>query len=188
MALKRPDEFQVSIEERTVEPSNEVHYQFATFTHEYIREYIRLADQKSAFVFGASAAVLAFLYKSSVPQNWIALPESWKSGQILALVTMVLLAVAGVLGISVIKPRRGGPRSGLIFWDAVVDRPSSSDYCEAVLESSPNDLVEEYLKHTYDLAEVCRAKYDVLQRSFWAFLIGLVLATIYFVFFAPIQH
>src|SRR2546430_1438514 len=37
---------------------------FADQTHQYIREYIRLADQKAALFFTTSGALLAFLYNA----------------------------------------------------------------------------------------------------------------------------
>jgi hypothetical protein len=166
--------------------SQPFHFEFAKSTHDYMQEYIRLADQKSAFVFGASTAGVAFLYQSSKPQAWLSVPGNWRVNNLLALSAMIALACAGALAISVVKPRRKGPRFGLIFWDAVVERSSGNEYATNVLESSGNELLTEYLRHTYDLAKVCRAKYDWLHYSFLTFLIGLVLAAVYFSLFAPL--
>ncbi len=158
---------------------------FVKSTHEYIREYIRLADQKSAFVFGASTAGLALVYQVSKTPEWIVHTADWNIGRGLALLAMIVLAAAGATAILVVSPRRKGSRSGLIFWDAILERSSWNDYATDVLDSSDLVLLKEKLRHTYDLAGVCRAKYDWLRRSFHSLLAGLILAVVYFLFFAP---
>jgi hypothetical protein len=150
---------------------------FAQSIHEYIREYIRLADQKSAFVFGGSTAGLAFLYQSSKTPVWIAHIGDWSLGRCIALLAMAVLASAGGTAIVAVSPRRRGSRSGLIFWDAILERSSWLDYASDLLGSSEEDLLREKIKHTYELAGVCRAKYDWLRRSFRLLLTGLVLVS-----------
>ena len=47
---------------------------FAQETHEYIRDHIKFADQKAAFLFTTGSAILVLLYSRSFQNQWIAAP------------------------------------------------------------------------------------------------------------------
>jgi hypothetical protein len=79
-------------------------------------------------------------------------------------VPMALLAISCGLAITVIIPRRRGPRAGLIFWEAIAGFPSGERYAEEALGLKEENVTKAILEHSYDLAKVCQRKYNWL---FW---------------------
>lgn len=66
---------------------------FSRHIHEYVREYIRLADQKAVFIFAFASALLAFLYQKDAHLTWYRPLGLWTALSPVALVAMVALAV-----------------------------------------------------------------------------------------------
>jgi hypothetical protein len=161
---------------------DETYAHFAGSIHEYIREYIRVADQKAAFVFTISAAVLGFIFKDAKPQHWLFLGK-WTPGNFVAFASIVLLAVGCVTSIRAVIPRLGGARSGFVFWNAIAERPSGDRYAAQVLKLSSSELIVAKLEHCWDLATVCRAKYSGLVWASWTMVAGLLLSAVYLMVF-----
>ena len=55
----------------------EIKLKFAEETHQYVRDYIRQADQKATFLFAGSSTFLAYLNSISLAQNWLSNPKTW---------------------------------------------------------------------------------------------------------------
>ncbi len=102
---------------------------FVGSVHEYVREYIRLADQKATFFFAGATALLAFLFKNEVSARWLKAPLSWNLLDIIALVAMVGLAIGAFLALLVVIPRTPGSRRGFIFWEAVAEYRQRARLC-----------------------------------------------------------
>jgi hypothetical protein len=151
---------------------------FANDINEYIREYIRLADQKAAFVFGLCAAIVGVLYQAEEPQHWFTNPQGWMPSKVLAAVAMFCLAIGAFMSAATVFPRRKGSHSGYVFFNAIAERSSGERYANDVFKLSMRDLARERLEHCYDLARVCRRKYWWLIWAFWLAAIGTTLAVI----------
>lgn len=160
------------------------HREFSHFVHEYVREYIQLADQKAGFVFAASSALLAFLYNENFQINWLIPIDDWKLLSFLSFGAMILLAVATLFSLFTLIPRTSGSRRGLIFWDAIPECNSGKDYCEEVINKTPTSLITAELEHTYELSKVCREKYRALKISILTLFFGMA-ATVYLLLSAP---
>ncbi len=155
-------------------PETEFTYKFAEEIHQYIREYIRLADQKAGFIFTASVALLALLYQKGVFKNWLRLPNQWHLADVFALLAVLALSLAAFTSICVVVPRLKGSPRGYIYWNSIAAYESGDKYAEAIIDLTKPELAGSKLKHCYELAKVCRSKYIMLKRSFWAGLLGLV--------------
>jgi hypothetical protein len=165
------------------EPEN-IRARFASETHSYIVDNIRLADEKAAFFFGASAAILYLLFQSM--QKHLASPLSaWALREIVGGLAMTALGIACLIGLAVVTPRRGRGGSGHIFFGAIARFDSRDSYVEEVLAMPDERLMSERLEHCYDLAKICYQKYRALVWELRTLFFGLVLAASYFVFFGP---
>lgn len=162
----------------------EARTEFIGSVHEYVREYIALADQKATFVFAGATALLAFLYTSGVSDRWLKLPQTWGILDLVALVAMVGLAIGAFLALLVVIPRTPGSRRGFIFWEAVARHKSGRDYADELSTLSPASLFQIKAEHTFDLAGVCRRKYRMLRWSLWIGAVGLGASLIVFLFLA----
>lgn len=143
--------------------------QFASETHEYIREYIRLADQKATFFFTGGTALLAFLYKNGISGMWLKPLMTWNVLDVIAFISMASLSIAAFLSLLVIIPRTPGSRRGYIFWEAIAEYDNSRQYADQLSTLTAPTLFQAKAEHCYDLACVCRRKYKVLR---WALRIG----------------
>lgn len=149
----------------------EVLDKYAKHVHSYIREYISFADKKASFVFTIAAAFLVYLYEKGIIALWMKLPNSWTIGDILAFVAVGGLFLSCLYAVSVVYPRLHGSKRGFIFWESIAEFESASQYTETAEKLKSEQIIQELLKHVYELSCICKAKYHRLN---WAIRIGAV--------------
>ena len=155
--------------------------EFAQFVHQYLREQIAFADQKAAFVFAGTAALLAYLRETQVFGTALR-----SSGPITgfargsAVLAIGALIATALLALVVVFPRlRTSNRDGLVFWAAVRRAGRTQDeYMNVVRSLDSAATREEVARHAYDLAGIAQRKYSVLRLAilFGIASFGLVLA------------
>lgn len=159
----------------------EVRLKFAEETHQYVIEYIRLADRKAIFFFAGSTALLAYLQRLGLSNAWLVSLSSWRLLQVLAFLATVGLILCAIACITVVIPRLGGSGTGIIFFHSVAKYKNATDYATVVSQKTAQELCEEKLKHTYDLAAVCDRKYGALKLGQWIGAVASVATLILFV-------
>ena len=89
------------------------------------------------------------------------------------------------LAIAVVYPRLKGSRRGHVFWNGITEFSSPSEYVESVTRLTEANILEEVVRHGYELANVCKAKWRVLN---WALVVGTLggVATIILVLFKEV--
>ncbi|MBO7754510.1 Pycsar system effector family protein [Burkholderia pseudomallei] len=150
-----PDEKKQS----TTETANPITYKFAAESHDYMREYIRNADQKSVFYFTICSALLAFEHTQSWSSRWAKSPLAWQIVDLATFVSMAGLALAAASFLFAVIPRLNGSPRGLIFFRSVANYTSSNEYISDVAKQSESDLASEKLRHCYELAKIASSKY-----------------------------
>ncbi len=155
------------------------HAKFSEEAHNYVREYIRNADQKAAFFFAALTAILAFLNSQNVPSRWLKNVQQWSFVDALGFVSMLGLAVGAAILLAVVFPRLKGSRRGLLFFNAIAEYHNSAEYADDVLAHAGADLIRTKLQHCYDLSKICSAKYRTLRIGFWVGSIGAATALLF---------
>jgi hypothetical protein len=158
---------------------SDYHAKFSEETHNYVREYIRNADQKAAFFFAALTAILAFLNSQNVPSRWLKNVQQWSFIDALGLVSMLGLAGGAAILLAVVFPRLKGSRRGLLFFNAIAEYDNSAEYADDVLAQTLDDLIRTKLQHCYDLSKICGAKYHTLRIGFWVGSIGAATALLF---------
>lgn len=159
----------------------DLHSKFSEDVHNYIREYIRNADQKAAFFFAATTALLAFLHSQNATGRWFKDVRSWSFVDALAFFAMVGLGSSACVLLAVVFPRLKGSRRGILFFNAIAEHDSSMEYADEVLHRSPQEIIRVKLQHSYDLAKVCTNKYRHLRVGFWIGSIGAGAALLFLV-------
>jgi hypothetical protein len=155
---------------------------FAEQTHQYIREYIRLADQKAAFFVTASTALLAFLYRADLSSRWLKPILEWNILDMATFLAMMALALSILLSFSVVIPRTPGSRRGYLFWEAIAEYDTNRQYADDLSTLSVATLLQIKAEHCHDLARVCRRKYAALRASLWIGTVGLTASLLVFLF------
>ncbi len=164
--------------------TTEFQWKFAEETHQYIREYIRQADQKAAFFFAGSTTLIAFLYKTHLIQIWLISPKQWLCANMLSFAATIGLTASALACLYAVIPRLRGSKRGLLFFSAISEFESKKDYTTDVLQCCVQDLIEAKLNHVHDLADICREKFAVLKIGLWSGAIG-VSATVLLLLFSP---
>ena len=180
MSIKPP-----STENRLEDRGVEFQWKYAEETHGYVREYIRLADQKAFFFSAASTTLLAFLYKVDLVHRWIKPPMQWGFLEFLSFLATIGLAASALLFFVTVFPRLGGSRRGLVFFGAIAECESSRDYMDDLNRRGIGDLLTAKLTHIYELSRVCRSKYSILCWGLWVGFVGLA-ATVVLLIFAAV--
>ena len=155
---------------------------FAESVHQYVREYIRFADQKATFLFTGATALLAFLYKNEVSVRWLKPVMQWNILDTVAFIAMMALALGVFLALLVVIPRTPGSRRGFLFWEAIAEYDSGRQYSDELRLLSSATLFQVKAEHCFDLARVCRSKYRVLRAAMWAGAVGLAASVFVFLF------
>lgn len=156
--------------------------EFASFAHQYIRDYIALADQKATFFFTGATALLAFLYNQNVSDHWLKPLMEWNILDTIAFVAMAALAAGALLALLVIIPRTPGSRRGFLFWQAIAEYDTGRQYSDELWRLSGPSLVQIKAEHCYELARVCRRKYWMLRSALWTGAVGLAGSLFVFLF------
>ena len=143
---------------------SDAHVDFAEQTHQYVREYIRNADQKAAFFFAAATAGLGYLLTHHPVAAWFKTPV-FALADCVWLVAVFGLAVGAGFFLSVVFPRLQSSSPGLIFFNEIAAHPSAIEYTEGVLATPAAEIARTKLRHLYDLATICRKKFSALRRG-----------------------
>ncbi len=146
---------------------------FAEETHQYIREYIRLADQKATFFFTGGTALLAFLYNKGVSTHWLKPLMTWNILDVTAFLAMAALSFAILASLLVVIPRTPGSLRGYLFWEAIAEFESARAYADDLSQMSSASLFQIKTEHSYELARVCRRKYKLLRLALRVGAVGL---------------
>jgi Family of unknown function (DUF5706) len=173
----------VGSESDTKQPSaqpvpSDAHVDFAEQTHQYVREYIRNADQKAAFFFAAATAGLGYLLTHHAVAGWVKTPV-FASADCVWLVAVLGLAVGAGFFLSVVFPRLQSSSPGLIFFNEIAAHPSAIEYTEGVLATPAAEIARTKLRHLYDLATICRKKFSALRRGARIGVVGGVATIVY---------
>lgn len=160
----------------------EFHWKFAEETHQYVREQIRQADQKSVFFFAGVTAVIAFLYKAGLIHTWLKNPMHWVFTDVFSFIATVGLSVAAVSCAATVLPRLQGSKQGLVFFGAISAYMTTEAYATEVLKKTPREMIDAKLSHVNDLARICNAKYFVLRIGLWSGAIGVISTVLLLVF------
>lgn len=150
----------------------EIKLKFAEETHQYVREYIRQADQKATFLFAGSSTLLAYLNSISVAQRWLSNPKTWGLLDVLSFFATVGLMVGAAYCAFVITPRLGGSKRGLVFFSAIQEYETPAEYAIEINSKKPIELCEAKLKHIHELSKICHAKYKSLAFAFRSSIFG----------------
>lgn len=151
----------------------EIRLKYAEEIHQYIREYIRIADQKASFFFAISISITAYLNQQSYLTIWMYSPKNWTFIETLAFISSASILASIVACLLVVMPRLNGSKRGVIFFNAIVEYQTPQEYLSDVLTITPSKLCEEKLKHAYELAKVCNRKYNTLLWGLWSGALGV---------------
>lgn len=168
--------------DEALKQDQEGRWKLAEETHQYVREHIRLADQKATFFFAGSTALLAYLYNHGLTNRWFIQLTTWGFADMLSFLATVCLILSALACIMTIMPRLKGSMRGLIFFAAICEYDNSQAYVNEVMRQNLTELCEAKLKHTYELSKVCTKKYDILRWGQWLGSAGFIAALFLFIF------
>ena len=151
----------------------ELRLKFGEEIHQSIRHSIRLADQKAAIFFAGATALLTYLNTLGLTNKWMTNPSSWGLVHALSFTATLGLVIGCVFCAFTIMPRLDGTKKGIIFFNAIGEYGSASEYSEHMLTRKISQLCDAEYKHTYELSGVCRAKYNSIIYGFWFGIVGV---------------
>lgn len=147
---------------------------FVDGVHAYVREHIRNADTKAVFFFGATTALLAFLQSLEGANAWVKAPQAWNALDVVGFGAVVALGASAATAAWTVVPRLGGSKPGLLYFNAIAEHGSATEYANCLLGATEEVLVNEKARHCYVLACICGNKYRCLRASMWCGLMGLL--------------
>ncbi|WP_175727376.1 Pycsar system effector family protein [Burkholderia ambifaria] len=160
-------------------------YKFAHESHEYMREYIRNADQKAIFYFSICSTFLGFEHLQSWAARWTKWPTTWSMVDFASFVSMVGLALAAVSFLFSVMPRLGGSPRGFIFFKSVANYSNADQYISDIVKRQESDLAAEKLRHCYELAKIATSKYAAIGFGLRIAAVAIFCSLILFVSVNP---
>jgi hypothetical protein len=167
------------VSSQTAPPIAEPIYGFANDVHGYLWANIVHAEQKAGFLFALATGLLAYLHGAGLAHRWLINPRFWRASEFLIFLSVSCLLIATFCLMAAVVPRTGGSRSGLVFWKAIAACPSN-DYVLRVTGLTKDQLGIELLKHTHELAFVCKGKFWFINAALWFEAAGVVSTIIFF--------
>lgn len=150
--------------------------------HSYITQYIQSADQKAMFLFGAAAALLAFLHQDGASGHWLRTPAAWGLVGTVTFMAMFALACAAIAAVAAIVPRLPASGKNLVSFLGIAEYKTPQEYAEGLAQTPHSALLAEKAQHCHTLAAVCCSKYRFLQAAVILEVIGVAGAVLYFLF------
>jgi hypothetical protein len=146
------------------------------FVHQYLRDFIVLADQKAGVIFTVASALVGYLFSQKVTGP-LHNPSTLTVAGVLGLGGALCLVASAVCALLVVIPRlRTGVESGVVFWEEIGQFPTAAAYAGKVAGLTAGDAGDALSRHCYALAGICQKKYRMLTRSLWAGGLGFVMA------------
>jgi hypothetical protein len=148
--------------------------EFAYFLHQYLRDFIKFADQKAAFIFALSSGIAAFLVRSGAHKIFLTPLSSRSFSDWAAFLACISAAVAGLLSLAVVLPRLRGRSTGVIYWKGIVGTGSALAYQGLLRAADNHRITGALLEHCYELAQIADRKYEILKWALWVGAVGVV--------------
>ena len=139
---------------------------FSKGVNDYLNHYISLADAKAGAIAGLNVA-LGGLLLSNLPGGCAAKAATW-AGTTLNAISIVCAAVC-------IWPRLPAGAQGMVFWEDIRSRKTSSEYLADLYRLDEKRVEGEYAQQNFFASEVLHRKYSLVR---WC--IGLTLGAIAF--------
>jgi hypothetical protein len=156
----------------------ETKLKFIEETHQYIREYIRLADQKSAFFFAGFTAVLAYLHQIGATNRWLCSPAGRGAIEVVSFIATIGLCLSSTFCVFVVIPRLKGEKKGVLFFAAIQNYQDRDEYAVEVINAELTEICRAKLHHVYEMSGVCQNKYKMLHFGLFAGAVGAVASLI----------
>lgn len=160
--------------------ATEIRAKFAEEVHQYVRDFIRQADQKAAFFFAGATALVAFLYKAGLISvtHWHKPILQLTFLDLLSLVTGIALLGSTVTSVLTVVARLRGAKRGLIFFGAIAEFSSCNDYANEICAKPIDELIKAKLMHVHDISRICVSKFRMLKISTYSGSFGAVCAIV----------
>ena len=163
-----------SVTDRSSLPDERAAESFGFHIHKYVTEFIRLADQKAAFVFALSTGLLCYGFTTSLHRMWLKVFQTWSALDLLCFISMLMLALGLLFSCWVIVPSLRKSHRGFVFFGSISEYESASVYASDILGASPAQLCRAVAQHTYDISKVCAFKYWKLSLALWCSFAGVI--------------
>lgn len=156
--------------------------EFAGDLHSYLLQNITWADAKAAFLFAGAGGLLAYLHNRGVTKKIMpALFEVPNTlGNTIGMIAVTGLLLAAGAALATFWPRTGGSAEGIVFWKAIATKfQTGHSFAETVLGRNGRSLTEAKLQHCWELARVCKQKFEWVNIATFGAAVGSAAAVIY---------
>ncbi len=153
---------------------------FADFHHQYVGQYIQLADTKAGASFAITSGATVYLLNSERFADAFMLNASL-GASLLAALAFILLNLSSVMSFLVVVPRLPKGGDSLVFWKSVAELSNGAEYTNRISSLSDSSLAAERVSHCYNLSVVCARKYKMLRRAMLIGGLAMVVTFLYWI-------
>ncbi len=149
--------------------------------HEYLNDYIRLADTKAAAVFIVASGMVSILLSTS--SGWhLSHPNAPKA--LWFSVAIFINVLAALTSLLIVVPQLGRGTAGrFIYWKDILSAKSADVYAKAAAAETDESAALHISRHNWELAKIADRKYRLLQVAFALAAASLLVSIPYAAFY-----
>lgn len=157
--------------------NNELKNEYLKSIFEHNQGLIELADNKANIILGINSVMIPLIF-GIAGINFINLRNLGILINAFILNTTIIIslglfAVSFIFSVLVIKARTSKNNENMIFFEFIL-KNNIEDYQKKIIEMNEDDIIKDYLKEIYALAEINQIKYKRYQFALWLLVSGLI--------------
>lgn len=137
---------------------------FSTHVHQYLTNYVTVADAKASGLLIINLAIISLLIES---QPLINMTLCW--------ISIIGYSISSLISIWVIFPRLPSERNGLIFWEDILSRETPEQYTEEFSSIDTKNIISECAKENWYISSVLHKKYKIISYGIAVFVLSSIL-------------
>jgi len=137
---------------------------FSTHVHQYLTNYVTVADAKASGLLIINLAIISLLIES---QPFINMILCW--------ISIIGYSISSLISIWVIFPRLPSERNGLIFWEDIFSRKTSEQYTQEFSSIDTKRIISECAEENWHISSVLHKKYKIISYGIVVFILSSIL-------------
>lgn len=137
---------------------------FSTHIHQYLINYITVADAKASGLLILNLALITLLIESQSSINMI-----------LCWISIIGYFISSLISIWVIFPRLPSEGNGMIFWEDILIRKTSEQYSQEFSSIDTKKIISDCAKENWQISSVLHKKYTTISFGIVVFILSSIL-------------
>lgn len=159
--------------------SNDRMFDYHKHNSVYISDYIKFADTKAGVALTVTIIIFSFFIKK-LQDKFTSISTLPEASIVFLLISLIIIGIGIYYLGSTIWPRYSVDKNFYHSWGGISAFQDSNEYkiSLSLKFQDENTFLADMASQNYDLAKICKTKYENLRKAFFSVSIGTLLAGI----------